>query len=133
MKGIAVIYTLVTLGALAIGIAVPSLTHERGSAAVPGWQAMVNPGDLSAKHQFLAATCEACHTPHAGVTADQCIVCHANAKGLLAKQPTAFHVAISACRGCHIEHLGVAHRPITMDHVVLAQIGVRKAGVPPQV
>jgi len=34
-------------------------THERGSAAVPGWPAMVNPGDLSAKHQLLAATCEA--------------------------------------------------------------------------
>ena len=34
-------------------------THERGSAAVLGWPAMVNPGDLSAKHQLLAATCEA--------------------------------------------------------------------------
>jgi len=49
MKGIEVIYGLITLGALAIGIAVPYLTRERGSAAVPGWQSMVNPGTLSAR------------------------------------------------------------------------------------
>ncbi len=133
MKGLEVLYGLITLGALAIGIAVPYLTHERGSAAVLGWQSMVNPGDLSAKHQFLATTCEACHTPHTGITADKCIVCHANDQALLAKQPTAFHATISACRGCHVEHMGIAHRPITMDHVVLARIGAQKAGVDAQI
>src|SRR5213592_2607610 len=127
MKGIAVLYRLVTLGALAIGIAVPYLTHEHGSAAVPGWQSLVNPGNLSAKHQFLAATCEACHTPHVGATADKCLVCHANARALLATQPTAFHATVGVCQSCHVEHLGVVHRPITMDHVVLARIGARKA------
>jgi hypothetical protein len=132
MKGIEVLYGLITLGALAIGIAVPYLTHERGSAAVPGWQAMVTPGSLSAKHQFLAATCEACHTPHRGVTAEKCIVCHANAQALLATQPTAFHATIGVCRDCHVEHLGVAYRPITMDHVVLARLSAQRAGVDPQ-
>jgi hypothetical protein len=132
MKGIEVLYGLITLGALAIGIAVPYLTHERGSAAVPGWQTMVNPGELSTKHQFLAATCEACHTPHTGVMADKCIVCHANAQALLATQPTAFHATIGVCRGCHVEHLGVAHRPITMDHVMLARLSAQQAGVDPQ-
>jgi hypothetical protein len=133
MKGITIIYGLVTLGALAIGIAVPYFTHERGSVAVPGWQFMINPGNLSAKHQFLATQCEACHTPYAGVTADKCIVCHANNQLLLAKQPTAFHAGIGMCPGCHVEHLGVTPRPITMDHVVLARIGVRKASGAPQV
>ena len=44
-----------------------------------------------------------------GVMADKCIVCHANAQALLATQPTAFHATIGVCRGCHVEHLGVAH------------------------
>jgi len=131
MKAMAFIYGLITLGTLAISIAVPYLTHERGAAAVPGWQALVTPGDLSAKHQFLAATCEACHTPHVGVTADKCIVCHANDQTLLARQPTAFHATIHACRDCHVEHRGMAQRPILMDHMILAQLGARMAGGPP--
>lgn len=133
MQGIAVLYGLVTFAALAIGVAVPYLTHERGSAAIPGWPWLVNPGNLSAKHQFLAATCEACHTPHAGVTAQQCIVCHANTQALLATQSTAFHATIGTCRGCHVEHLGVVQRPITMDHVVLARLGAQQAGILPTV
>lgn len=128
MKGLGILYSLLTLGVLAIGIAVPYLTHERGAAAVPGWQALVNPGNLSATHQFLAATCEACHTPHVGATAERCIVCHANAQGLLSKPSTAFHATIGTCQGCHIEHLGVTSRPILMDHLVLAQIGSRMSG-----
>lgn len=140
MKSLPIIYGVVTLGALGAAVAVPYLTHERGSAAVVGWQSMVNPGPLSAKHQFLASNCEACHTPHQGIVADRCIVCHANNQSLLSKQPTAFHADIGDCRGCHIEHqvgvgvgVGVAQRPTTMDHTVLAAIGVKTHPLPPGV
>lgn len=134
-RGIEVIYVAVTLGAFGAALAVPYLTHDRGSASVPGWQSMVNPGALSGKHQFLVGDCEACHTPHAGPTADKCIACHANNAELLGRQPTAFHADLGKreqgvggegdCRGCHVEHLGIAHRPTTMDHTVLAAIGVK--------
>ena len=130
-RTITTIYGIVTLGALGSGIVIPYLTHDRGSAAVPGWQAMVSPGDLSAKHAFLGTDCEACHMPHRGPTADKCIVCHANNEALLSKQTTAFHANVADCRGCHVEHLGAAHRPVTMDHVVLARIGAGSAKIEP--
>jgi hypothetical protein len=133
MKGIEVVYGLVTLGALGAAVVVPYLTHERGSAAVPGWQGMVIPGDLSLGHQFLASNCEACHTPHQGIVADKCIVCHANNQSLLSKQPTSFHADVGDCRGCHIEHQGIAQRPTTMDHTVLAAIGVKTHPLQPGV
>ena len=126
MKMIEFIYGAVTVAALAAAVAVPSLTHERGSKAVPGWQRMVNPGNLSAQHQFLTDNCEACHTPHQGVTADKCIACHTNDQSLLARQPTVFHASIGDCRGCHIEHMGLGSRPTTMDHVALARIRAAK-------
>ncbi len=132
MKGIEVIYAIVTLGALGSGVAVMYVSHERGSAAVPGWQAMVSPGDLSAKHAFLGADCEACHTPHRGPTADRCISCHANNEALLSKQTTAFHATATDCRGCHVEHAGAAHRPVVMDHLVLASTGTMAAGTGPR-
>lgn len=119
MKLLPLIYGVVTVAALGASILIPYTMHERGSAAVPTWQEMVNPGSLSARHAFLAKNCEACHTPHQGVTADRCIVCHANAEPLLSRQSTAFHATIGDCRGCHIEHQGAQHRPIAMDHEVL--------------
>lgn len=134
MRRVEIIYAAVTLGALGAAVAIPYLTHENGSASVVGWQSMVNPGPLSAKHQFLASNCEACHTPHQGIVADRCIACHANNQSLLATQPTAFHANIGDCRGCHIEHQGsgsVGERPILMDHGVLAALGVRARPLPP--
>jgi len=137
MKRLEIVYAVVTIGALGAAAAVPYLTHERGSASVPGWRSMVNPGDLSARHQFLAGDCEACHTPHHGPTADRCIACHANNAALLGRQPTAFHADLGRdeqgaadCRGCHVEHQGAAHRPILMDHGVLVAIGVRVRPLP---
>jgi hypothetical protein len=127
VKSVGILYAAFAIGSLAIGIGVPYLTHERGSAAVPGWQAMVNPGNLSAAHQFLAGDCLACHAPHEGVAADRCIVCHANDQALLSKQPTAFHADIGDCRGCHIEHQGVRRTPVEMDHLALVRIGVRRS------
>lgn len=127
---IAVVYGVLTLGALGVALAIPYLTHERGANAVPGWQSMVNPGTLSTKHQFLTADCASCHTPHQGVTADKCIACHASNESLLAKQTTAFHADIGDCRGCHVEHQGLAARPTTMDHAVLAAIGIKTHPLP---
>lgn len=140
MKTIEIIYGIVITGALGVAITVPFLTHEHGSASVIGWQAMASPGPLSAKHQFLAANCEACHTPHQGIVADKCITCHANNGPLLSKQSTAFHANIGDCRGCHIEHQNmgmqdmedsVGLRPVTMDHTVLAALGLKAHPLPP--
>lgn len=139
MKTIEIIYGIVMFGALGAAVAIPYVTHERGSAAVPGWQAMVSPGPLSAKHEFLAANCEACHTPHQGIVADKCIACHANNGPLLSKKSTAFHANIGDCRGCHMEHqVGTGHgvaasagqRPILMDHTVLVALGLKTHPLP---
>lgn len=140
MKTIEIIYGIVILGAFGAVITIPYLTHERGSASVPGWQTLVNPGPLSAKHQFLAGDCQACHTPHAGIVAEKCITCHANNGPLLSKQSTAFHADIGDCRGCHVEHQSmsmagmkesVGQRPILMDHTVLVALGLKARPLPP--
>ena len=139
MKTIQIIYGIVTLSALGVAITVPFLTHERGSGSVIGWQAVASPGPLSAKHQFLAANCEACHTPHQGIVADKCIACHASNQTLLSKQSTAFHANVGDCRGCHIEHQSVriggmkesvGQRPILMDHTILVALGIKAHPLP---
>ncbi len=127
MKALPIIYGVVTTSALAAAIGIPAVIHERGTQAVSTWQAMVSPGDLSAKHAFLENDCEACHTPHRGPTADKCIVCHANNEYLLSKQTTAFHSDVAECRGCHLEHRGAAKRSVEMDHMVLAAIVLSRA------
>ena len=54
----------------------------------------------------------------------KCIGCHASNTTLLQRQPTAFHGTIKTCRACHIEHLGTSVRPVAMDHVALAELGL---------
>ena len=134
MKRIELVYAAVTLGALGFALALPPAVHRGGAASVPGWAAFIDPGPLSAKHGFLAGDCEACHTPHAGPTADKCIACHANASALVARQPTAFHASLGGragdCRECHVEHMGAASRPTTMDHAVLVRLGELAASRP---
>jgi hypothetical protein len=90
------------------------------------WRVAVSPGPLSAGHAFLENNCNACHSPVAGVTASNCIVCHANDASLLQRQPTSFHADISSCSKCHIEHRGRSHRPSAMDHNALAEVGLRQ-------
>ncbi len=90
------------------------------------WQHMVSPGDLSKAHASLENNCAACHTPIAGVEASKCIVCHADNKALLQRQPTAFHANIQSCTPCHLEHRGRTARPTDMDHATLARIGLRQ-------
>lgn len=104
-------------------------SHPQGSQWSMGsastWQRMASPGELSEAHSFLEHDCRRCHTPVRGVTAGNCIVCHANEEALLARQPTAFHGTIGSCTSCHAEHLGVGHRLVGMDHRALASIGLR--------
>jgi hypothetical protein len=90
------------------------------------WQHMVMPGELSQAHASLENNCAACHTPVKGVEAKNCIVCHADNKNILQRQPTAFHAEISECAACHLEHRGRVPRTTQMDHVALTRIGVRQ-------
>jgi len=90
------------------------------------WQHMVSPGDLSQAHASLENNCAACHTPIAGVAASKCIVCHADNRALLQRQPTTFHANIQSCTPCHLEHRGHNERPTNMHHVALARIGLRQ-------
>lgn len=90
------------------------------------WQRMASPGELSKAHAFLENKCNACHTPVKGIEATNCIVCHANNKSLLQRQPTAFHADIGTCRECHLEHRGTLKRPTVMDHTALSRIGIRQ-------
>ena len=96
------------------------------------WQHMVSPGELSQAHASLENDCASCHTPVKGVEAKNCIVCHADNKSLLQRQPTAFHAEISACAACHLEHQGRVPRTTKMDHVALARIGVKELERQPQ-
>ena len=136
MKKIELLYAVVTVAALGAAAALPFISHRGGTQAAPGWADFVSPGHLSAKHEFLASNCEACHTPHRGPTADKCIACHASGgatDGLLAKQSTRFHADIGDCSECHVEHLGHAHRPVLMVHEQLVRAATRAASNTPPV
>ena len=89
------------------------------------WQRQVSPGPLSAPHASLEINCAACHTPVKSAEDTKCIGCHATNTALLQRQPTAFHATIGTCRACHLEHQGASVRPVAMDHVVLADIGLQ--------
>ena len=90
------------------------------------WQHMVSPGELSQAHASLENNCASCHTAVKGVDANKCIVCHADNKAVLQRQPTAFHADITACAACHLEHQGRVARTTKMDHVALARIGFKE-------
>lgn len=87
---------------------------------------LASPGDLSPAHQFLQNDCAACHTPHKGVQDSSCILCHANAKSILQRQPTAFHADIGNCATCHKEHMHPHSKMTEMDHSLLADIGMEQ-------
>jgi hypothetical protein len=92
--------------------------------AVPGrWQRLASPGDLSVAHAALDRRCADCHATGLGPVAKRCLACHAGERSLLARQPTAFHAAVTTCADCHPEHLGRGRRPTVMSHETLATIG----------
>ena len=88
--------------------------------------AHVAPGQLSQPHAFLENNCAACHTPVQGVEAQNCIVCHADNKTVLQRQPSAFHADIGECAACHLEHQGRVASTTKMDHAALAHIGLQQ-------
>lgn len=120
------LYAAFVLALLLGGAVIVVNIYDSGSRAVPQWMDAVRPGALSAAHSFLNTQCETCHTPQRGITADTCVLCHANNEALLARQSTAFHATIGDCRGCHVEHQGPL-RPVLMNHEVLAAIGEVRA------
>lgn len=99
--------------------------HHRAQRFVStvAWQHMATPGELSLPHAFLENNCAACHNSLKGVEAQNCIVCHADNKELLQRQPTAFHAHVSECAACHLEHQGRVASTTKMEHVALAKIG----------
>ncbi|MGV3531387.1 MAG: cytochrome c3 family protein [Chthoniobacteraceae bacterium] len=99
----------------------------REIAAIAFWQHLISPGELSVGHATLENNCASCHTANKGVEAQKCIVCHADDKSLLARQPSAFHAEISSCAACHIEHQGRVPSTTRMDHASLAHIGLKQA------
>ncbi|MDP3857309.1 MAG: cytochrome c3 family protein [Stagnimonas sp.] len=111
------------LSVAVIGIAVFAVRHFAPAKVLA--QQLVSPGVLSPRHAHLGDQCGACHTPNVGVTVANCTACHANAERLLGRQPTAFHASVQECSSCHIEHQGTGVRPVTMDHLALAQVGMR--------
>lgn len=117
MRWTAILYGVVGAAAVVAAILIPWLVHSKGSAGVPGWQGLVNPGPLSSAHRFLADQCESCHVPHQGVEAKQCLTCHA-VTAIQDKPSTRFHAEATTCNGCHVEHLG-AGQPTRMDHALL--------------
>ena len=100
--------------------------ERSGVLSTTAWQRMALPGELSQAHAFLEHNCAACHTAVEGVKASNCIVCHANNESLLQRQPTSFHASISSCKECHLEHQGRGNLATDMNHVVLAEIGLRQ-------
>jgi hypothetical protein len=130
MRWTAILYGAVGSAALVAGVLIPWLVHSQGSARVPGWQGLVNPGAMSQAHAFLGNQCQACHVPHQGVEARQCLTCHA-ATSFTAKASTRFHAEATACASCHTEHLG-RRAPTRMDHAVLLDRRVwSPARIPP--
>lgn len=117
MKWTAILYGAVGSAAVVAGLLIPWFVHSRGSAGVPGWQGLVNPGPLSEAHSLLAGQCETCHVPHEGVEAKRCLTCHA-ATNFTAKPSTRFHAEAVDCATCHVEHLGGAS-PTRMVHAAL--------------
>ena len=125
MKRTTIVYLILATLAVAAAIAVPLTIYRSGSTALPQWASSVRPGPLSNAHAFLEGKCESCHTPNRGIKAETCIACHASAPELLMKPETAFHVNVTECAGCHVEHQGRDIRPVRMDHAVLEKIAQR--------
>ena len=118
---------LVLLVGAAIGVGLLMKTHWPQVADVQLWQRQVSPGHLSAAHAWLESECAACHTPTRSAEGAKCIGCHADDAALLQRQPTAFHASIDTCSGCHVEHRGSTVRPVGMDHLYFASIGLTAA------
>lgn len=114
---------IVTVVALAI-FGLYTVFGPSASTSKVGWQRWVEPGNLSRAHARLENNCAACHSSpfDKEVSATKCILCHANDTALLQRSTTSFHATVGNCSSCHVEHQGLEHRPVLMDHTALATI-----------
>lgn len=112
---------LATVGAVFLGVLAVAGAGWLGASSTQrsAVLSLVSPGPLSAAHAPLARDCTGCHSPGEGVVRANCVSCHASSPALLDRQPTRFHTTVATCASCHVEHRGVATRPISMDHEVL--------------
>ena len=117
-----IVLALAVVAAAALAIAIALRSGPAINMAM--LQRQVSPGPLSAAHASLETNCAACHTPLKSAEATKCIACHATNTALLQRQPTAFHASVESCSTCHVEHRGNTVRPVTMDHIALANIGL---------
>ena len=117
---------VLSMALLIAGVAAATLSVLHFPRAQVAAQWAVRPGELSQPHAFLENNCAACHTAVKGVEAQNCIVCHADNKSLLQRQPSAFHATIGECASCHLEHQGRVPRTTRMDHEALTRIAERK-------
>lgn len=122
---------ILTTALIIVGLAAATLAVLHFPKANAAAQLAVIPGKLSQSHAFLENNCAACHTPVKGVEAKNCIVCHADNLAILQREPTAFHANIGSCNECHLEHRGRTPSTIKMDHVALAQIGLKQLDTTP--
>ena len=116
----------IALGPVAVAVLAVAIVLRSSGLGInpPRWQQQVSPGRLSSAHALLETDCATCHTPIKSAEATKCIACHANNATLLQRQPTAFHATIDTCSACHVEHRGRTVRPVMMDHIILANIGL---------
>ncbi|PAW70944.1 MAG: hypothetical protein B9S35_14245 [Opitutia bacterium Tous-C5TDCM] len=117
---------VLSMALLVAGAAATTLSFLHFPRAQVVAQRAVRPGELSQPHAFLENNCAACHTAVKGVEAQNCIVCHADNKSLLQRQPTAFHATVGECASCHLEHQGRVPGSTLMDHGAFARIAERK-------
>ena len=124
-KALTLLALLIVAGAIYAAAQYRGIPFEPGDI-VPLWQSWANPGPLAAAHARLHSESAACHTPLLGPDPAKCTACHADNRGLLQRQSTAFHADVGTCRECHLEHLGRQYVARRMDHVALGKIGERK-------
>jgi len=116
---------VLSIALVIVGVAAATLALLHFTPAQVAVQRAVSPGELSPRHAYLTDRCQSCHESTVGVTVAKCTACHATSERLLGRQPTAFHASVAECATCHIEHQGTSVRPLVMDHVELARLGVR--------
>jgi len=123
-------YIYLSITVLIVSLLISHFVHSPSSIPDINWEKAVNPGDLSDGHAFMEGDCLGCHTPMTGVTRDNCVACHANDTHMLQRQPTAFHIDVTECAGCHQEHQGKFTSISVMDHKVLFDVGLSMVSNP---
>lgn len=89
---------------------------------------MINPGELTEKHQKLKNECLSCHKPFGGIVNEKCLSCHKltdiGMDTTSKKIKALFHhqIAKLKCSSCHTEHQGIfpEHKLSEFNHKLLS-------------